>query len=260
VTVTVSRLSTTPVKSTRLHHPERVRLETFGVLQNRRFYIADPIGRLWNNKRFGPFQQIEADWDPDTERLALLFPDGTVVEGDGAAVDRPIQTDFWGRKGTGRVVAGPFSQALSEFAGLDVVLVRTDEPGAGSDSSPVSLYSQASAEEVDRQAGRDTPHDRRRWRMLVEIDGIGPHEEDGWIGCRVRLGQAVVRVTRPNGRCVITTQDPETGRPDFDTLRTIKSYRGVRAADGKSLDFGVYADVVTPGTIAVGDPAEVLGP
>ena len=244
----------------RLHHPQRVLVEAFGVQENRRFYIADPIGRLWNNKRFGPLQRIRAEWDPATERLALLFPDGDVLEGDGSAVDRPIQTDFWGRKGTGRVVAGPFSDALSEYVGMPVVLVRADAPGMASDSAPVSLYSQASAEEVDRQAGRTEPHDRRRWRMLVEVAGTAPHEEDRWIGCRVRLGEAVIRVTRPNGRCVITTQDPETGLPDFDTLRTIKSYRGVRARDGKSLDFGVYADVESSGPVAVGDPVEVLGP
>ena len=240
----------------RLHHPERVRLETFGVLTNRRFYVADPIGRLWNNKRFGPLQRIRAEWDPATERLSMLFPDGAVLEGDATVVDGPVQTDFWGRKGTGRRVAGLFGEALSEYVGTPVMLVRADAPGMASDSAPVSLYSQGSAEEIDRQAGRTTPHDRRRWRMLIEVDGCGPHEEDSWIGCRVRLGDAVIAVSRPVGRCVITTQDPETGVPDFDTLRTIKEYRGVRGE--KSLDFGVYADVETPGEVAVGDEVNVL--
>ncbi|MFN2590737.1 MAG: MOSC domain-containing protein [Actinomycetota bacterium] len=256
--ISVSRLSIAPVKSTRLHHPERVRLESFGVLENRRFYIADPIGRLWNNKRFGPLQRIRAEWDPATERLALHFPDDRTVEGDGASVERPVQTDFWGRTGTGRVVAGPFSEALSEYVGRPVILVRADAPGMASDSAPVSVYSTASAEEVDRRAGRDDPHDRRRWRMLVEVDGCAPHEEDRWIGCRVRLGDAVIRVRKPVGRCVITTQDPETGVPDFDTLRTIQSYRGLRG--GRSIDFGVYAEVESPGSVAVGDPVRPLGP
>jgi uncharacterized protein YcbX len=254
---TVSALSIAPVKSTRLHHPERVRLEPFGVLENRRFYIADPVGRLCNNRRFGPLQTIVSEWDPPTEHLVLRFPDGSVVEGDGAAVDGEVQTDFWGRRGTGRVVAGPFGPAISDFAGEPLRLVRGDEPGMASDSAPVSLYSRASAEEVDRRAGRTDPHDRRRWRMLLEVDGCGPHEEDSWIGCRVRLGDAVIRVTRPVGRCVITTQDPETGVPDFDTLRTITGYRGLR--NGKSIDFGVYGEVERPGDVVVGDDVDVLG-
>jgi uncharacterized protein YcbX len=253
---TINRISITPVKSMRLHHPERVRLESFGVLGNRRFYVADPIGRLWNNKRFGPLQLIHAEWDPGTERLSLLFPDGTVLEGDATSVDGPVQTDFWGRKGTGRAVAGSLAEALSDYVGIPVMLVRADAPGVASDAAPVSLYSVASAEEIDRRAGRITPHDRRRWRMLVEVDGCDPHEEDEWIGRDVRLGRAVIRVISPVGRCVITTQDPETGLPDFDTLRTIKEYRGVRGE--KSLDFGVYADVITPGDVSIGDPVEVL--
>jgi len=220
--------------------------------------VADPIGRLFNNRSFGPLQTIVAEWDPKTEDLRLRFPDGTVAEGDGSAVDGQVQTDFWGRRGTGHVVAGPFGDAVSRFVGEPVVLVRGDAPGVASDSAPVSLYSRASAEEVDRQAGRTDPHDRRRWRMLLEVDGCGPHEEDSWIGCRVRLGQAVIRVSRPVGRCVITTQDPDTGVPDFDTLRTITSYRGVR--NDKSIDFGVYAEVESPGAVAVGDAVEILGP
>jgi uncharacterized protein YcbX len=50
---------------------------------------------------------------------------------------------------------------------------------------------------------------------------------------------------------VITTQDPDTGRRDFATLHAIKAYRGMR--EGRKIDFGVYAEVVTPGAVAVGD-------
>ena len=55
-------------------------------------------------------------------------------------------------------------------------------------------------------------------------------------------------------RCAITTQNPDTGEPDLDTLGTIKEYRGLR--DRKRLDFGIYGDVVEPGRIRVGDAVE----
>jgi uncharacterized protein YcbX len=88
--------------------------------------------------------------------------------------------------------------------------------------------------------------------MLIQVAGATrPHEEDEWLGRDVRIGEAVVRVTRPDPRCVITTQDPDTGARDFPTLHVIRSYRGLR--DGRKLDFGVYADVVTPGAVSVGD-------
>ena len=83
----------------------------------------------------------------------------------------------------------------------------------------------------------------------------GPHQEDSWLGREVAIGEAVVRVTKPDARCVITTQDPDSGQRDFPTLHVIRQYRGLR--DGRKLDFGVYADVVRPGRVAVGDTVMV---
>jgi len=66
----------------------------------------------------------------------------------------------------------------------------------------------------------------------------------------VRAGTALLNVRRPDGRCVVTTRDPDTGEHDLDTLKVIASYRGV--PDG-SVNFGVYCTVAQPGEIAVGD-------
>ena len=57
-------------------------------------------------------------------------------------------------------------------------------------------------------------------------------------------------------RCATTTRDPQTGERDFDTLRTIKNYQGLR--DGKNIDFGVYGAVEQPGRVRVGDPVELI--
>jgi hypothetical protein len=117
----------------------------------------------------------------------------------------------------------------------------------------VTLVSQASLDELGRQAGVDAV-DARRFRMLVGVDGVTAHEEDGWIDREARIGDARVRFVGRVDRCAITTQNPDTGVPDLDTLRTIKHYRGLR--DGKRLDFGIYGEVVRPGRIAVGDSVE----
>jgi uncharacterized protein YcbX len=92
--------------------------------------------------------------------------------------------------------------------------------------------------------------------MLIELAGADrPHQEDEWLGREVVIGEAVVRVTKLDPRCVITTQDPDTGARDFPTLHVIKAYRGLR--DGHALDFGIYAEVVTPGRVALGDSVVV---
>ncbi|MDP8910679.1 MAG: MOSC domain-containing protein [Actinomycetota bacterium] len=252
---TVSLLSITPVKSLGLHHPREVTVGPRGVEENRRFFLTGAGGRLFGGTKHGPLVQIRADYDPERERLSLRFPDGSVVDGE-IELGPATRTSFYGRTVPGRVVEGPWSAALSDYAGTALRLVRADNPGDGSDVHVATLYSQASVEELSRRAGRDRPLDARRFRILVEVSGCAPHEEDGWSGRDVRVGEALLRVGGPIPRCAVTTQDPTTGVRDFDTLRAIKSYRGVR--DGKKIDFGVYADVREPGRVRLGDPVEPL--
>lgn len=253
---TVARLSVAPVKSTALHHPEEVRVEVFGVPENRRFYFVNVAGRLLGGARHGPLVSIRADYDPARERLSLRFPGGREVRGPvHLAAGEPRVTVFWGRLVEGHDVEGPFSDAVSEFVGEPVRLVRVHRPGDANDSHAVSIVSSASVRELARRAGRTEPLDPRRFRMLVEVEGTAPHEEDRWVGRDVRVGEAVVRVVRQDPRCVVTTQDPETGIPDFPTLKAIRAYRG-EGDDG--VPFGVYADVVRPGRVRVGDVVSPL--
>ncbi len=250
---TVVRLSTTPVKSLQLHHPLEVLLEPFGVAVDRRFYLIREDGRLLAGVHFGPLALVHADWDPGADRLTLTFPDGRVVDGD-VALSEPVVTDFWGHRVEGRTVEGPWSDALSGFAGKNVRLVKADVPAGGVDIEPLTLVSSESIAELACRAGV-APLDGRRFRMLLEIEGCAPHEEDTWRGRRARLGEAVVELGGPVARCATTTRDPSTGKRDFDTLREIAAYRGKR--DGKKIDFGVYAHVVRPGHVRVGDAVEV---
>ena len=99
--------------------------------------------------------------------------------------------------------------------------------------------------------------DGRRFRMLFGVDGTEPHAEDAWVGGRVRIGDAVAQLHGNVGRCVITTQHPDTGIRDLDTLRTLKDYRG-ELPTTERLPFGVWGEVVEPGTVRLGDPVEPL--
>jgi uncharacterized protein YcbX len=247
--LTVSRLSITPVRGLALHHPDRIQLDEHGVVDDRRFTLmAD--GRVFDGTKFGPVVQVRADLENDPERLTLTFPTGEVVTGE-VALGEPMQPDIYGRRFTARPVIGPWADALSAHAGRPMQLIRSERLPGERDRNPVSILSEASVEELARQGNDGRPLDARRFRMLVQVAGARPHEEDEWLGSEVRIGEAVVRVTRPDSRCVITTQDPDTGRRDFATLHAIKAYRGMR--EGRKIDFGVYAEVVTPGAVAVGD-------
>jgi uncharacterized protein YcbX len=251
---TVARLSIAPVKSLGLQHPDEVVIGPDGVAENRRFYLVDERGRLYSGNRHGPLVQVVPAYDPERDWLSLRFPDGQVVEA-AVEADGPVSTGFWGERIVrGQLVRGPWAEALSAYAGKPLRLVRAEGPPAF-DVHPVTLVSDGSLAALAEHGGRDAV-DARRFRMLIDLAGCEPHEEDTWIGGRVRIGEAVLRIPGPVPRCVVTTQNPETGVRDFDTLRTIKDYRGMR--EGKKLDFGVYGDIEQPGRVRVADPVEPL--
>jgi uncharacterized protein YcbX len=251
--VHVSWLSVAAVKGLALTRRDELTLEPFGALENRRFHLIDERGRFVNGltRLRRSLFEVVSDWDADADTLRLTFPGGEVVEGP-VLLGEESPTWFYNRTEPGRIVEGPWALALSEFAGRQLRLVRTDEPGHAVDrpNGAVSIVSDESVDELARQAGV-ADADARRFRMLIGVAGGRAHEEDDWVGRDVAIGDAVVRIVEQVARCAITTQNPDTGERDLDTLRVIKQYRGIRGK--KALDFGVYGEVVAPGGVRVGD-------
>jgi uncharacterized protein len=251
--LTVARLSTTPVRSFALHHPESIELGRSGVEDDRRYSLHTEDGRLFDATKHGPLVRIHAQLDRQDgrERLTLTLPTGEVVSAEVELAD-PELLDVYDRVFTARRVIGPWAEAVSAWVGRPLRLYRSERRPEEQDRYAASIVSDASLAELARRGNDGRPVDARRFRMLIEVGGAtAPHEEDGWMDREVTIGEAVVRVVRPDPRCVITTQDPDTGERDFPTLHVIRQYRGLR--DGRKLDFGVYADVVRPGRVAVGD-------
>ena len=258
MTGSVAWISIAPVKGLGLVSREEVELESFGARDNRRFYLVDEDGRMVNGKVAQTLLAVRPEYDDAGGQLSLRFPDGGVVAGE-IAIAEPVTTSFFGRPVEGRIVVGPWSEALSTFAGRSLTLVRTEAPGAGSDRGPTagaSLVGTASLEALASAAGVDTV-DGRRFRMLFGVDGLAPHEEDGWLGRRVQVGSAVVEPHGNVGRCAVTTLDPDTGVSDLDTLRVLGAYRGeVRTTE--PLPFGIWGEVAEPGRVRLGDAAFLI--
>jgi MOSC domain-containing protein len=253
----VAWIATAPVKGLRLTLRDEAVFEQAGIEGDRAFYLVDADGRLTNAKRAGGL--LRATAETENGRLRVTLSDGSVVDGE-VELGEEVETDFYGRPVRGRVVHGPWTDALSALAGLPLTLVRADEPGAGLDrgaGAAASLVSTAALDALAEAAGVDRRVDGRRFRMNVGIDGIAAHEEDGWLGQRVAVGEAVL-VPRGNvGRCRVTKLGPETGVVDLETLDVIAEYRA-DVETTEPLPFGVWCEVAEPGRVAVGDPVELL--
>jgi len=252
----VAWITIAPVKGLALTSLPHAHLGRDGVSGDRAFYLIDPAGHLVNGKRLPRLLVVRPVVDDG--QLTLQFPDGSVVQG-AVAVGEAVTTGFYGRPVNGRVVRGPWSQALSDYAHSQVRLVRVERPGDGVDrgtAAAATMLGTGSLDALAVAAGLDRRPDPRRFRMLLGVDGTAPHEEDGWLGRRVRVGDAVVLPQGHVGRCAVTTYHPVTAEHDLDTLKLLATYRGGVTAS-EALPFGVWAEVIAPGQVAVGDPVVV---
>lgn len=252
----IAWISRTPVKALALQQLDEVELGEGGIAGDRRFYFVGESDRLISNKDFPAFQLVQAAYDEAKDTLTLTLPGGREIAG---TVERgeEVGTRFHKRPRPARLVIGPWAEALSELAGEPLRLV---EPASSAvdrgRGGAASFLATASLAALGAQLGV-AEIDPRRFRMNVGIEGLEAHEEDGWIGRRVRVGEAVVIPNGHVGRCVITTQNPDTAVSDLDTLKGLAAYR--RELDStEPLPFGVHAAVAVPGRIRVGDPVSAL--
>jgi uncharacterized protein YcbX len=256
VSARVAWISVSPVKGLALRQLDECELKEAGVTGDRRFFLVDEDDRLVNSKGLGVLQQIVPAYDDAAGVLTLAFPDGTTVS-EQVQVDGELEAQFWGATVGARVVKGPWSEAISELTGRNLRLVKP--PGPAPDrlrSGAATLLGTASLRAMARQLGVDDV-DGRRFRMNIGIDGLAEHEEDEWVGRRVRLGEAVVIPHGHVGRCAVTTQNPDTGEPDLDTLKALAAYRR-DAETTEPLPFGVHVAVALAGPVRVGDAVEPI--
>lgn len=251
---TVAGFNVTPVKSTALHHPDAIDLRREGAVGDRRFLFARSDGTRLRGVSKAPLIPIVATWQADEERLTMRLSDGTVVEGSTLPAGERVEVKLFDRTISARPIDPSFAEALAPAVDETLALLRVEEPENAGGMHRTSIVSLASVEDVGVR-GADPGLDPRRFRMLIELDGLDAYEEDAWQGHRIRVGEAVLRIGERMPRCVMTTLDPETGEKNFDALKVLAGYRKV----GTEVVLGVYGDVDQPGRIERGDPVEFLG-
>lgn len=108
----------------------------------------------------------------------------------------------------------------------------------------ISILSQASLADLEARCGQ--AFGAQRWRGNLWIEDWEPWFERALIGRVIRIGAVELRVTAQIGRCDATSADTGTGLRDIDMVATLERLYG-------HTDFGVFAEVVTGGTIRLQD-------
>lgn len=215
-----------PVKSMLGERCDTVTIDRRGVRGDRAFAVSDGDGRLGSGKNTRRTRRLDGLFSHasrgEADRLEVRLPDGRWISGNGPSVH----------------------EELSSSLGAAVTLApERDVPHF--DASPVHILSTASLAWL-RARLPGSAIDERRFRpnIVVEAPGAGPLEQ-AWLGRTVRVGpQAVLRIAAPCGRCAMTTFAQADLPFDPLVLRCLAQEAGEL--------FGVYAEVVRPGPVALG--------
>jgi hypothetical protein len=252
--IAVTGLAITAVKGMRLRQVEQIDLGELGALGDRSFCVIDERGRMVNGKQLGRLLTIVADYDHAGGELSLTFPDGSAARSPVEYGDT-LAMRFFSRAYDARELRGPWAAALSSFIGQPLRLVAPETAIDRGRRGAASVISRASVRRLAEVASVESI-DVRRFRMLIEIDGVGAHEEDHWVARRVRIGPALVAMHGHVGRCLVTSRDADTGEIDLPTLELLGSYRK-QAPSTEPLPFGIYGEVLEPGIVRIGDAVAV---
>jgi hypothetical protein len=127
----------------------------------------------------------------------------------------------------------------------------TTPPGTYFDASPLLLLTTRSLETLAR-ARPESSFDVRRFRpnLLIDTDDDGDFPEYAWVGKRLRVGGAVLKVDLECPRCILTTHALAELPEDPGIMRALVSEAGG--------NLGVYTSVEEPGPIRAGDRVELI--
>ncbi len=225
---TVKSLQRFPVKSMLGEHCAHLDIDDRGCVGDRLWSVRTADGKIGSGKDTRRFAAVPGLLSLRARehdgRVVLTFPDGTRSRIDAA------QTIGLLSRHLGRPVTVSRETAVSHF-----------------DDGPISLVGSASVDALGRE--RNQPVDPARFRANILVDTEEPFLEDTWIGRRLLIGTATLRVTMASPRCVMVNM----GTAD------LPAQPGNLTAIGRlnALCLGVIAAVESPGRISRGDTVRI---
>jgi uncharacterized protein YcbX len=225
----IGQLARYPVKSMRGEALPATTLTLQGVAEDRRYAFVQAASRS------------EFPWLTARELPEMLCYH-TSVEGAGT---KGVAVRVTGPSGENWPVdSEELRRALEVHSGRALFLLR-DYRGSY-DVAPVSLISRQTVARIALESGTEEDAWRFRPNLLVDLEAGGAFAELNWVGRILRVGNtARIAITEVDQRCMMITLDPASGKPSPAILRCVAQQHKQCA--------GVYATVLTPGEVRVGD-------
>ncbi len=223
---TVHALWRYPVKSMGGESVASADLDTRGVVGDRAWAVVTADGKVASGKTTRRFARVDgllalaARGANDDVEVAL--PSGALMRIDDPGLPETLATVLGQR-----------------------VSVARDAGAYHFDAAPIHVVSTASLDWLAAQVP-GVAVDARRLRPNLVVDaGAAPLAEEAWMERTIAVGDAVLRVVDRTERCVMTTM------AQGDLPASAQVLERIARANGACL--GMYAEVVRPGRIRVGD-------
>jgi uncharacterized protein len=231
----VAELWRFPVKSLRGERVVQVRFDERGVDLDRWWSVRGADGRFGSGKTTRRFR-----------RMPGLLTMRSSVDADGI-----VWVEVPDGGGPGRV-DDPATASRVAAVVREPISLATEADVRHHDVSPVHLLTTSSVAWLAARLDPTACVDPRRFRpnILVDTGAVPDLLEEGWAGRAVRIGDVELAVTEPAERCVMTAQAQE----ELPLAPSIVSELQ-RAND---LNLGVYATVVSSGSMREGDEVVVI--
>jgi len=217
------------------------------------------------------------DYDTQVQAVTITAPDGQSLSSEAPGRDRQLgawlgrsvtlcrrrpasERDHYrlARARTEESIAAEISllegEALPDYSDMSLEVMSTladcvTPPGVYVDAFPLHLLSSNALAWLAQCSGLDTDVRRFRPNLLVEVDGAGTRAaENDWVGARLGIGEAIVRVDSRTVRCSMPGRpQPLSGLEEQPAL--------VRAmVDHCQRRLGLNIVVERPGQVRAGDP------
>jgi uncharacterized protein YcbX len=212
-----------PVKSLLGEHRNALSIDYRGVIGDRLYAVCNEQGKFGSGKSTRRFRQMDGLFDLRAsyqgERPYIAFPDGSMLAGDDPTL----------------------AARLSAHVGSPVTLAREDAI-PHHDEGPIHLITTAALRAIGLEAREAL---RFRPNLVIAVPGVGMIEET-WIGREIQCGEQVrLHVTGRAIRCVMIGMAQEDATADPHLLRRLGKFNDAY--------FGVYAEVIMPGIVNLGD-------
>jgi len=237
-----------PVKSLQGQALTVVDVESDGLAGDRLWGILDDrTGRILTARRRPELLTASAQYIGDVPVISL--PDGTMTNGPGHATDAVLSD--WLKSPVSLVPSAGVNDGRAEYFedatdDTSAAIEWTMPADRYVDAAPVLMLTTASLE-AGRSLHPDGNWDVRRFRpnIVVAHPGAG-WVEDAWVGQSVSVGTVQLSPMQPCVRCTMVTR-PQLGiETDVEIFRALARHHGGL--------FGVWCDVVSTGTVRIGDP------